>query len=1659
MGVKGLTSQDKSLLGVSVEPWCLQDKSLLGVSVEPWCLQDKSLLGVSVEPWCLQDKSLLGVSVEPWCLQDKSLLGVSVEPWCLQDKSLLGVSVEPWCLQDKSLLGVSVEPWCLQDKSLLGVSVEPWCLQDKSLLGVSVESWCLQDKSLLGVSVEPWCLQDKSLLGVSVEPWCLQDKSLLGVSVEPWCLQDKSLLGVSVEPWCLQDKSLLGVSVEPWCLQDKSLLGVSVESWCLQDKSLLGVSVESWCLQDKSLLGVSVESWCLQDKSLLGVSVESWCLQDKSLLGVSVESWCLQDKSLLGVSVEPWCLQDKSLLGVSVEPWCLQDKSLLGVSVEPWCLQDKSLLGVSVESWCLQDKSLLGVSVESWCLQDKSLLGVSVESWCLQDKSLLGVSVEPWCLQDKSLLGVSVEPWCLQDKSLLGVSVEPWCLQDKSLLGVSVEPWCLQDKSLLGVSVEPWCLQDKSLLGVLRHFPVVSVKDILQTAKKVLAIQKNDSKGEQSNVRLGQVMVYLALTQSDLIQKAGDTELAAVTKSLLSVRKEKAPLHLVCTQTICGIITKVSQSQFTEHVWPALESDLSTGWEKCSPDKILMLLTATRWHPMTVDKAFLKSHWGCKRLVNVNTCKHIAQVYLQSTVNHPVIHPVCVELLTDAFQQSNVFPTFWKEVIDDSLLQQRTSKKYLCLHLVPHALKLSKSELQVSVILSPNLVACIMGFLANREHALHDAAEHLVQQLTSYVSSAEVTAEVKVAVVTALLSMPSGAVMDQSKSKLFSNLITRLDHEAADMLSCVLMKLVREETDSEEITPLTNLPTRWVIQQLCAMTTMVSMATDNVWQLKILQFLFLNSFFKVVEPTEDIPHCDRPSVPPLTDALRHTVLDGFFKVLSKLATFNTDKGIAKDHTCYIEVLHGLVKYAQTLLDNPQVAAPVKDFNEETREQWYKVVQVLSKIKAKQDKEKRMNEGRAFQLLYLHLGLQLFTHQRETLDVLKDLHGCYERAFRKRRMSIKKLDLTEPEWVEVITELLLSMLSEQSHLVRVVVNTVFRMLCPHMTTAALQLILDVFTTDTEDDGPLDFEDEEDEGSDSQEGEGEGEGKRKDRKEEEDESSDSDSDSLEEVEEEVDEELRSKVKAALGKGAVCNHEEEEDDDLSDSEMAKYDDALAAIFKKKGQGKKEQKEREVQLKHFKMRCLDLLITLVQSHPQPSLLLHLLRPLLELAENALKDKTMKDLGNKTINVLHHLCHPRKLPPDTNIDKCELPEMFKELLYFSAKVSSFPLINEVASACLFLVRVMLGLESNAGPSPMRTRAMKVKKDQSKPKQDKDIDNLTRIHMVLKDAIQEYCEKRDTNLDHRLFLCVLERQAALLWPVTDSLLGYVRNTDIRLFCRTQVCAMLAVMISKQSVQSLGMENWQQFAKELMRELYQVLQQFGEDNVKPRIMRHILFVMCRTLTSSSQDTIKDLVSEDLVRSVQKVKVMVNKVKDTRIMCNKLLGFLASRVSVPVDGSEKTKKNKKEKRQEENGEEFVTPKKKAKSSPVSPSASIGSSSSSKKKRKRERQNSTNGTELQPEQNGNLANGTAEETTIAAKSPVTNVDAQSHKKTSAKKRRKSNAGDNSLAMSSEHLNESTVKEADSSLHELTKKRRSLATLVGEPDTTGSSQKRKKNKTNSAA
>ena len=59
-----------------------------------------------------------------------------------------------------------------------------------------------------------------------------------------------------------------------------------------------------------------------------------------------------------------------------------------------------------------------------------------------------------------------------------------------------------------------------------------------------------------------------------------------------------------------------------------------------------------------------------------------------------------------------------------------------------------------------------------------------------------------------------------------------------------------------------------------------------------------------------------------------------------------------------------------------------------------------------------------------------------------------------KIMIKYFSSEEPEWVDVVTELLLSLLMQSSHLVRVVVGNVFSMLVPLITDQSIQLILDV-----------------------------------------------------------------------------------------------------------------------------------------------------------------------------------------------------------------------------------------------------------------------------------------------------------------------------------------------------------------------------------------------------------------------------------------------------------------------------------------------------------------------------------------------------------------------------------------------------------------------------
>lgn len=76
-----------------------------------------------------------------------------------------------------------------------------------------------------------------------------------------------------------------------------------------------------------------------------------------------------------------------------------------------------------------------------------------------------------------------------------------------------------------------------------------------------------------------------------------------------------------------------------------------------------------------------------------------------------------------------------------------------------------------------------------------------------------------------------------------------------------------------------------------------------------------------------------------------------------------------------------------------------------------------------------------------------------IDVLSDLHVCFEKSKLKKKTKRKSVSASgdeEPEWIEVVVDLLLSLLSQNKHVLRQVVSSVMTILSPHINDNALQV---------------------------------------------------------------------------------------------------------------------------------------------------------------------------------------------------------------------------------------------------------------------------------------------------------------------------------------------------------------------------------------------------------------------------------------------------------------------------------------------------------------------------------------------------------------------------------------------------------------------------------
>jgi len=224
-----------------------------------------------------------------------------------------------------------------------------------------------------------------------------------------------------------------------------------------------------------------------------------------------------------------------------------------------------------------------------------------------------------------------------------------------------------------------------------------------------------------------------------------------------------------------------------------------------------------------------------------------------------------------------------------------------------------------------------------------------------------------------------------------------------------------------------------ILNQLYQMVKKKAASHERDWVQQVLFFFLEHAYFQPVKTNLKAP---------LSPSVRQICEQRFVSALKDLSSSKEMKSFE---------LHSIVQHAKKFLQDEECEVASDLWTEEAEKAFKKAVKSIERIQKKRRKsEAPQHEDDVFELLFSHMALNLFTEPDQAIDILKELKACFERQKVKKEEDSDE----EPHWVEVLTEVLLSLLTRPSSLFRHVVDQVFTILAPHLTRNALIMILEV-----------------------------------------------------------------------------------------------------------------------------------------------------------------------------------------------------------------------------------------------------------------------------------------------------------------------------------------------------------------------------------------------------------------------------------------------------------------------------------------------------------------------------------------------------------------------------------------------------------------------------
>ncbi|NWU90150.1 MBB1A protein, partial [Upupa epops] len=920
-----------------------------------------------------------------------------------------------------------------------------------------------------------------------------------------------------------------------------------------------------------------------------------------------------------------------------------------------------------------------------------------------------------------------------------------------------------------------------ALAQVLQAFEEIPLCSVLEQIKEKHNMEKVKKKLVR-NAAFGNFFGVMALFQSGRLVKDQKALLESI-QLLQQLAHHQAHLRDLPRKTLVDIMSEVPETVFEGVLFGVLQSDLASAFK--SPENLHLLLVGIQKFPAVMKPKNLKKLFGSPTVVNEETIPRLVEL-MQSAAKAEKKNKKLPTVVSDLLQVSlkeDAFELFWKDGVENGLLKEKSGPvSYMCYRLLGSALPLLSLD-QLEMVLKGKVMQHYGEHVVTTQ--LPDRfkfAPEMEGYLVDFMNSCD-DVERQLAVIIGFSTLTNqGLPVLSSSSKAVRHLQPAALHKYIDWVKTMFLKpdfdccldfLSNRQKHNQENTNTTRHKIgrlrKWLIHRL-ANTIESSADKEESLVMDISRFCFFHAFFEAKKKTSQIVEASVLPAEPLDEQTRLMIENYFFGLLQTLNTLPVLGDTAEAAALREKHIHGmtadgklwiflLVEYANTLLSSEHVKA-LKPFTKEQRDAWertLKSVKNLQKMENKSDSSKVI----AFQQLLLLMALHLFKNASETMEVLSDLLDCTERAFSKEPKK-KKTDTAEPGWVEVMVEILLSLLAQPSLLLRRISKSVFVRICPNLTKSGLQLILDVidpYQEQNEESAVVVMEESDRRIKSAQDMDEEGSKDSSDDGDTEEENDSGD----EEKNEEVDDDFRSRLMNVL-QGGNALVRDESDEELDDEAMMALDKNISALFaeqQKRIQAKKDEKDRmrkeKILRRDFKIKVLDLVEAFVIKQPDNPLVFDVIEPLLRVIEQCMisdSDKQEVDFLQKTANIFRNsLCRSKQYCKRVDTMQEDLHAFVERLVKKACKLTDTSVALYYFSASLYLLKVLRG--SSADKSSTLPDSLSEEQSNNIPQASQLLStgclNMERVTSIYQKALTHFFTKRNSGLTTSMFHDLFKR--------------------------------------------------------------------------------------------------------------------------------------------------------------------------------------------------------------------------------------------------------------------------------------------------------------------